>query len=1026
MECITDAIHHHSITKPNQTALAWVNQKGIITESMNYRELSKSVNQTSAFLSNKMSLRSGDKAILLFTKGTDFIVTFLACVQSGIIPIPLKHPHNTKKFSTLLTIINECQPQCIISSEPLDTSELCSVPWIKYPGENTSDSFQRPDNYPDIAFLQFTSGSISAPKGVMVSHDNLIHNLKLIGFYLTNKPSDQVVASWLPHYHDMGLIGAYLASLYHGSTGYYMAPTTFMTNPNAFLQLISDTKATLIQCPNAAYEFMVSQWDKREVDLSSLDNVINAAEPIHCATLEKFYETFQSKGLRKEALKPTYGLAEATLFVTQANTPVWKADDRKVSCGYCPDIDIQIVDPHTRIVCKEGTEGEIWLHSKSNALGYYNKPDLTEEVFNAKIIGCSKNYLKTGDLGFMKDQQLYITGRIKEIMICNGVNIYPHDIEYTVEQFPEIQPHGCVAVSWEDHFETKIVIIAEVKNKNRLPDMDALVQFILQNHDIPLHDLVLCSRYSLPKTTSGKIKRLACKQLYKEQSITALKQLNGNLRITHFIQEDPGQNHKTFYELGVDSLTITHLHVQLTQKISPKYCNELLASRLYSMRLSEYQNILNATSIKEQNRLIANWLKRFKNDSKTTSHHIKNDARLHCSIEPSILPVCPKKNIHHILLTGSTGFIGAYLCFNLLKMTNYQLVLLVNAADKQTGLSRVLNNLKHYGLLDRCQAMGLEQRISILCGNLAMDHFGLDASSWQTLAQTVDSIYHNGAVTHYLSRYEDLKPSNVDGTKTIIQLATTHRLKYIHYISTTLIFGWTPTKLLVEDTRNTAFKYVDFGYAESKWVAEQLIWQSEELGVPIQIYRPAMVTASSENQYTDKDIVARSLVYLLNHRVAITLPNQISFMPVDETAEDIIAISLLEHPKHKVYHLAAEYANLPMICRYITEQYHYSFNSMSLAEFNEHLQQHATEQDLIYPLVSFFNNHYKKIAKMDNKRYCRNNYLEAKKLIRAEPYSTPLHKTLDFIMNYLQNNKLIQPATAIPLNQQQHELEIPK
>ena len=1008
MESITDAIHHHSITKPNKLALAWVNQKGIVIESMSYRELSTSINQTSAYLSNKKSLRCGDKAILLFTKGTDFILTFLACVQSGIIPIPLKHPHNTKKFSNILTIINECQPQCIISSDPLDTSELCSVPWIKYPGEYSDDSFQRPDKYPDIAFLQYTSGSISAPKGVMVSHENLIHNLKLIGFYLTNKPSDQIIASWLPHYHDMGLIGAYLASLYHGSTGYYMAPTTFMTNPNSFIQLISDTKATLIQCPNAAYEFMVSQWDKRDVDLSSLDNIINAAEPVHTATLEKFYDTFKVMGLRKDALRPTYGLAEATLFVTQANTPVWMANEKKVSCGFCPDIEIRIVDPHTHIPCDDGTEGEIWLHSQSNALGYYNKPELTKEIFNAKILGSTKNYLKTGDLGFIKQQQLYVTGRIKEIIICNGINIYPQDIEYTVEQFPNIQPHGCVAVSWEEHFETKIVIIAEVKNKNCLPDMEALIQFILQHHNIPLYNLVLCARYTLPKTTSGKIKRLACKQLYKENSITALQQLQGSLSITHIIQEDPAQHHKTFYELGVDSLTITQLHLQLTQKISPKYRNEILASRLYSMQLSEYQNIINAQSIKDQNRLIAYWLKRFKHDSKTTKHQIKNDARLHWTIEPSILPVCPKNDIHHILLTGSTGFIGAYLCFNLLKMTDYQLVLLVNASDNHTGLSRVLNNLKQYGLLERCQAMGLEQRISIICGNLAKNHFGLDPSSWQNLAATIDSIYHNGAVTHYLSRYEDLKPSNVDGTNTIIQLATTHRLKYIHYISTTLIFGWTPTKLLVEDTRNTTFKYVDFGYAESKWVAEQLIWQSEELGVPIQIYRPAMVTASSENQYTDKDIVARSLVYLLNHHVTINLPNQISFMPVDETAEDIIAISLLEDSKHKVYHLAAEYANLPMICQYITEQYHYPFNSMSLVEFNAHLQHHATEQDLIYPLVSFFNNHYKKIAKMDNKRYCRNNYLEAKKLITTEPYSTPLHKTLDFIMNYLQNNKLIQ------------------
>lgn len=1015
MECVTNAIHHHSLTQPNKLALAWVNQKGIISEQMNYRELSLSINQMSTFLINSTPLRCGDKALLLFTKGIDFIVMFLACLQSGIIPIPLKHPHNIKKFSTILTIINECQPQCILSSDPMDTSELCSVPWIKYKDECSNHCVQRPEKYPEIAFLQYTSGSISAPKGVMVSHENLLHNLELIGLYLTNKSSKHIIASWLPHYHDMGLIGAYLASLYHGYTGYYMAPTTFMTNPNAFIQLISDTKATQIQCPNAAYEFMVSQWDGRTVDLSSLNNIVNAAEPVHSATLDKFYETFKSMGLRKEALRPTYGLAEATLFVTQANTPVWLAKDKKISCGFCPDIEIRIVDPQTQIPCDDGTEGEIWLHSPSNALGYYNKPELTEEIFNAKIPGSTKNYLKTGDLGFIEQQQLYITGRIKEIIICNGINIYPQDIEYTVEQFPGIQPHGCVAVSWEGQHETQIVIIAEVTNTHCLPDMEALTQFILQHHNISLFDLVLCSRYTLPKTTSGKMKRLTCKQLYKEHSITAWKQLKDSLCMNHLVKQDPVQNHKTLYELGVTSLILTQLHGQLIQKISPEYRDQVLVSRLYSMQWSEYQDILNSESIKERDRLIANWLKRFKQDSKNTHHQIKNDARLNCTVEPSILPACTKNAIHHCLLTGSTGFIGAYLCFNLLKMTNYQLVLLVNAADEPTGLSRVLKNLDQYGLLERCQVMGLEQRVSILCGNLAKDHLGLEPCNWQNLAETIDSIYHNGAITHYLSRYEVLKPSNVDGTNTMIQLAATHHLKYIHYISTTLIFGWTPKRLLVEDTRNTAFKYVDFGYAESKWVAEQLIWQSEKLGIPIQIYRPAMVTASSENQYTDKDIVARTLVYLLNHQVAIDIPNQISFMPVDQTAEDIIAISLQEHPKHKVYHLAAEYANLPMICRYFSEHYHYSFNYMSLSEFNNHLQQHATEKDLIYPLVSFFNTHYKKIEKMNKKRYCRNNYLEAKKLFQGEQTTAQFHETLDFIMRYLQNNQLIHPASKTPL-----------
>lgn len=267
MELVTDVIHSHANTKSDQLALAWVNQKGEITETLTYKDLSSSINKISAYLSQSIALNPGDKAVLLFLNGIDFIQTFLACLQIGVIPIPLKHPRNKNKFSPLLPIIDECQPRCILSSDILETDEICLTPWVKIDKGYERIDFQKPKTYSELAFLQFTSGSISSPKGVMISHENLIHNLKLIGTYLTNKPHDQITASWLPHYHDMGLIGAYLANLYHGNPGYYMAPTSFMTNPNGFIQLISDVRATVIQCPNAAYEFMVSQWDNRDVNL---------------------------------------------------------------------------------------------------------------------------------------------------------------------------------------------------------------------------------------------------------------------------------------------------------------------------------------------------------------------------------------------------------------------------------------------------------------------------------------------------------------------------------------------------------------------------------------------------------------------------------------------------------------------------------------------------------------------------------------------------------------------------------------
>ena len=273
----------------------------------------------------------------------------------GIIPIPLKYPGNEKKFSNLLSILNECKPSCLVSTKALKTEEIYSIPWIELDEQYSTEAFVTPNTYSEIAFIQFTSGSTSDSKGIMISHDNL----KLIGTYLTSDPVNQITASWLPHYHDMGLIGSYLATLYYGASGYYMAPTTFMTNPNIFLQLISDTKATLIQCPNVAYEYMASQWDNRDIDLSSIQNAINAAEPVHEETINKFYSVFEQKGFHKEAMKPTYGLAEATLFVSQSNTLYSKSCQGYMACGLCPDVDIRIVNPETQSECVEGQVGEI-------------------------------------------------------------------------------------------------------------------------------------------------------------------------------------------------------------------------------------------------------------------------------------------------------------------------------------------------------------------------------------------------------------------------------------------------------------------------------------------------------------------------------------------------------------------------------------------------------------------------------------------------------------------------------------------
>lgn len=1007
MNRILEAIHGHAAAKPQQLALSWINEKGQTKLSLTYQEVIEKINGISGYFALQGGLTQGDVVVLLFPPGLDFILAFLACMQLGLIAVPLKIANSDVRLASILAILYDCQPKCIISPNIIPDSKNFPFRWLLYRESTASLLSMKAITLPEIAFLQYTSGTTGDPKGVMVSHDNLLHNFALMQNHLDIQAQD-VITSWLPHYHDMGLIGNYLAALYFGLSGYYMAPTTFMLNPNIFLQIIDEKRVASIQCPNTALDWMVEKWDKRQIDLSSLRNVYTGAEPVHVETLEKFYQLFKSVGLRKEALKPSYGLAEATLFVAQANQPCCLAKDKKVPYGYFAEIDTRIVDPQTYMECEEGKEGEIWLSSPSNALGYYHKEILSKEIFAAKIKNQVNPYLRTGDLGYIWQQQLYITGRLKDLIIINGQNIYPQDIERTAEQFPGVFSGRTAAFSWHHGNETKIVVMAEV-NKYRPPDLNSLIAHLLKNHSIPIFDVVLCPQGSLLKTSSGKVKRLACKQAYQLHNIPILSQMDKSWGVIEFITNTYKDHpQETFYQLGIDSLTMVNLLYELQKKIPGKIKSDLSIPQLYQMTVGEFILICNETKAID-NQVSANkWFQRMQQLSEARLVQIKQDANLDLSQLAKPHSITPNAMIEQVFLTGSTGFLGAYLLLFLLKMTNYYLHLLVRADTIECAYQKLKNNLIKYQLLEAAEKCHLSQRITLYCGDLGRPNFGLSFDQWNHLTQVVDAIYHNGATTNYVANYEDLKPANVEGTRTIIELAYHTRIKYLHYISTTFIFGWTASKYVQENSHNDIFKHVDFGYSQSKWVAEQLVWQCEKYEIPIQIYRPAWITASNKGKYTSEDIIVRTLTYMINHQVTLNIPNQLSLLPVNKVAQDIIALSLQEKPAFKAYHLTAEYVNIPIIFKYITEKYGYKFTYLSLGKFNQHFKKHAMPKDNVYPLVPFFNAHYKKIAKMSNKIYKRDNYLFALKQMpnyQAKEYT--YQETADYIIEFLQNNKLI-------------------
>jgi len=388
----------------------------------------------------------------------------------------------------------------------------------------------------------------------MLSHANLVHNLAQakVGFGVKN---GDIVVSWLPSYHDMGLIGAILGTIYSGCKLVLLAPIDFLQRPLRWLNAISKYKGTISGGPNFAYDFCVEKVKPEQIeslDLSSLRVAFSGAEPVRLETMQRFAEVFSPAGFRMEAFYPCYGLAEATLFVTcvtpspipvtqqvsrsalEDNRFVLLPDDSldsqvMISCGSTRlGTQIMIVDPETLLPCSADQIGEIWVHGESVAQGYWNRPEENALTFNAKLAGDGEGrYLRTGDLGFLYRDDLYITGRLKDLIIIRGSNHYPQDIELTVEKcHAYMQTAGGAAFSIDVDNEEKLVVVHEIDRQYRREDMAPVIKAIqhavAENHDLQVYAIVLIKPFTIPKTSSGKIQRHACKAQFLEGTLDVI------------------------------------------------------------------------------------------------------------------------------------------------------------------------------------------------------------------------------------------------------------------------------------------------------------------------------------------------------------------------------------------------------------------------------------------------------------------------------------------------------------------------
>jgi acyl-CoA synthetase (AMP-forming)/AMP-acid ligase II/acyl carrier protein len=562
---LNDVLQEWVVSRSDQTAFTFLSDGETEAGQLTYRGLDQRARAIATLLRKHLA-QPGERVLLLYPPGLEYVSGFLGCLYAGMVAVPSYPPRLNRPDPRLQRIAQDARarvalttPQILSNLEQRLTNapELASIRWLTTHDLDLAqaEEWTPPKSRPEtLAFLQYTSGSTSQPRGVMVSHGNILHNLEQIRrFFGMDADSRGVI--WLPPYHDMGLIGGVLETLYAGISTVLMPPTAFLQKPARWLQAISRYGGTISGAPNFAYDFCVekiTEEQKQGLDLSSWELAFSGAEPVYKETLERFARTFEPCGLRREALYACYGLAEATLIVTGGTKGTWPtiqtfAGDglaqnkaipsepgeenfrELVSCGK-PSADQQllIVDPQTLRACPENQVGEIWLAGNSVAQGYWDRPDETVQTFGARLTGSQEGpFMRTGDLGFLYQGELYIAGRAKDLIIIRGRNHYPQDIEQTVESsHGQLPASSGAAFSVEVEGEERLVIVQEVDRHVKAEDAPAIIaairQAVAEQHELQAYAVVLIRVGSIPRTSSFKIQRRACRNAYLEGSQTVI------------------------------------------------------------------------------------------------------------------------------------------------------------------------------------------------------------------------------------------------------------------------------------------------------------------------------------------------------------------------------------------------------------------------------------------------------------------------------------------------------------------------
>jgi 8-amino-7-oxononanoate synthase len=622
VQTLVDLLEYRASRQPSDTVFRFINSDGGEEATLTFATLHRRARAIAAHLGEHVI--PGDRVVLLVPPGLEYVAAYFGCLYAGVVAVPAYPPNPRRADPRVARIVADCGARVALVSDAfmarLDgwlalSPELSALTWLDAGrlADGDAASWRAPSvTGPSLAMLQYTSGSTGDPRGVMLTHANLLHNSAVIHRVSEHRPHDNGVF-WLPPFHDMGLIGGILQPIYAGLSAALMAPATFLQRPMRWLEAMSRYRATTSGAPNFAYDLCVERIgdaERETLDLSAWRTSFNGAEPIRADTIERFSQAFAVSGLRRDVILPCYGLAEGTLLVSggPAERParVMMADRRRLESGELrppdesgtspialvasgqpvADQTVAIVDPDTGAACAERQVGEIWVAGASVAAGYWGRPDASAATFQARLPGSDRPFLRTGDLGVLLDRQLVVTGRLKDLVILDGRNYYPHDIEVAAERsHASLRPGFTAAFGVAGEGRERLVLVAEVIRHHK-PEQDrALFQAIRSELagmiGIVPDEIIAIRQNTIPRTSSGKIQRRACRVAYLADALEVVGRwksrgsdvVPANDAITAFVIDwvreelqvdarrlDPRTKLR---DLGLDSLAATRLMVAL-------------------------------------------------------------------------------------------------------------------------------------------------------------------------------------------------------------------------------------------------------------------------------------------------------------------------------------------------------------------------------------------------------------------------------------------------------------------------------